>query len=205
LHSSRSRRAVVTSHYWGGSKQSASKAGAIDRTATSKHSTPPTTPRQQPLQVFYAPHIARISSSLGTRFDPIRYTLFPGGAFLSNVKFTNTVLGSGWLSASGTLSAVDEGSVRVSFTDFWVDRGEGLRARVGGGGNGERFWWSTCAFLGGGPRGKGHIVRAWLFVQVSTVLQPQPSNPHAAPETHAPKHGHPPHRRRVPPVDGPSG
>lgn len=81
-------------------------------------------------EVFHAPHITGISSAMGTRFEPIRYSLAPGGAFSSNVRFSNPVLGVGWLSASGTLVAEDEGAVRVTFLDFWVDLGEAPRERA---------------------------------------------------------------------------
>ncbi len=53
------------------------------------------------LQVFYAPHIANMSSALGTRFQPIRYTLTPTGELVSNVRYSAPLMGTGWLSASG--------------------------------------------------------------------------------------------------------
>src|SRR4051812_29182413 len=60
-------------------------------------------------QVFYAPHIAGMSSAMGTRFQPIRYTLKPNGDLVSNVRYSNPLLGKGWLSASGGCSAQCEG------------------------------------------------------------------------------------------------
>jgi hypothetical protein len=51
-------------------------------------------------QVFHAPHIAGMSSVLSTRFTPIRYRLH-NGSLVTNVRFSNPLLGSGWLSASG--------------------------------------------------------------------------------------------------------
>lgn len=51
-------------------------------------------------QVFHAPHIAGMSAVLGTRFSPIRYRLHSGD-LVTNVRFSNPVLGSGWLSAAG--------------------------------------------------------------------------------------------------------
>lgn len=80
------------------------------------------------MQVFYAPHIARMSSTLGARFEPIRYTLGPGGAFSSNVRFSSPLLGTGWLSAAGSLSTQDEASGEHGA----VSRGERV-ARGGGG------------------------------------------------------------------------
>jgi hypothetical protein len=62
-------------------------------------------------------------------------------AFSSNVRFSNPLLGSGWLSASGSLTAIGDRPecVRVTFDRFWVDRGDNLRATLpanGGGGGG---------------------------------------------------------------------
>jgi hypothetical protein len=42
------------------------------------------------LQVFHAPHIARLSSALGARFQPIRYTL-RGDEIISNVRSSLSV------------------------------------------------------------------------------------------------------------------
>ncbi|KAG2491879.1 hypothetical protein HYH03_009831 [Edaphochlamys debaryana] len=79
-------------------------------------------------QVFYAPHIANMSSAMGTRFEPIQYRL--SGSFLvSNVKFSNPLLGDGWLSAGGTMARKYDDAVEVMFDRFWVDLGAGnLRA-----------------------------------------------------------------------------
>ena len=41
-------------------------------------------------QVFYAPHIAALSSTLGTRFQPIRYIL-QGDAIAANVFYSSSV------------------------------------------------------------------------------------------------------------------
>lgn len=51
-------------------------------------------------EVFYAPHIANLSSQLGARFEPIAYTL-KGAKLLSNVKYAHPLLGEGWLNAGG--------------------------------------------------------------------------------------------------------
>ena len=40
--------------------------------------------------MFYAPHIAALSSTLGTRFQPIRYIL-QGDAIASNVFYSSSV------------------------------------------------------------------------------------------------------------------
>ena len=65
-------------------------------------------------QVFYAPHIARMSSAMGARFEPIRYVL-DGATFTSNVKFSNALLGQGWLSAGGSLAKKYDDAVEVHF------------------------------------------------------------------------------------------
>lgn len=77
-------------------------------------------------EVFYAPHIARMSSAMGARFEPIRYAL-DGTAFTSNVKYSNAVLGQGWLSAGGSLSKKYDDAVEVHFDRFWVDGSDSLR------------------------------------------------------------------------------
>eukprot|EP00877_Chromochloris_zofingiensis_P007624 jgi/Chrzof1/3114/Cz12g12150.t1 len=74
------------------------------------------------LQVFHAPHIARMSSALGTRFDPIRY-VFSSGKLISNVRYSNPLLGSGWLSAAGSLSSGGDDKVCIQFDEFWFDLG----------------------------------------------------------------------------------
>ena len=48
---------------------------------------PPTHCNPPSLQVFYAPHIARLSAALGARFE-IRYTLRDRGELISNVIYT---------------------------------------------------------------------------------------------------------------------
>ncbi|GLC40703.1 hypothetical protein PLESTB_000031000 [Pleodorina starrii] len=79
-------------------------------------------------QVFYAPHIARMSSALGTTFQPIQYRL-SGSTLVSNVKYSNPLLGEGWLSAGGTMARKYDDAVEVTFDRFWVDMGaDSLRA-----------------------------------------------------------------------------
>lgn len=74
-------------------------------------------------EVFYAPHIVKMSSALfQTKFEPIRY-IFRGDKIISNVKFSSPVFGSGWLSASGTFQTLGANKVQISFNDFWVDMG----------------------------------------------------------------------------------
>ncbi len=42
-------------------------------------------------QVFYAPHIASLSSTLGTKFQPIRYIL-ESGSIASNVFYSSSII-----------------------------------------------------------------------------------------------------------------
>lgn len=79
-------------------------------------------------QVFYAPHISRMSSVLGTRFQPIQYRL-TGDSLVSNVRYSNALLGEGWLSAGGKMVRKYDNAVEVIFDRFWVDVGpDSLRA-----------------------------------------------------------------------------
>ena len=71
-------------------------------------------------EVFHAPHIRRLSSTLGTQFAPLRYRLAEGGKISSFVRYENA-LGEGWLSAAGTLEAEDPETLRLVFDTFWVD------------------------------------------------------------------------------------
>lgn len=52
------------------------------------------------LQVFYAPHIVRLSSIAGAKIEPLRYTL-AGSQISSNVYYDSPIFGRGWLNASG--------------------------------------------------------------------------------------------------------
>jgi hypothetical protein len=58
-----------------------------------------------------------MSSAMGARFEPIRYAL-NGAAFTSNVKYSNAVLGQGWLSAGGSLSTKYDDAVEVHFDRY---------------------------------------------------------------------------------------
>lgn len=80
-------------------------------------------------EVFTAPHISRMSSILGTKFQPIRYCLF-GERITSNVKYSHPMFGSGWLSAAGTMSRKYDDSVEINFHQFWIDGPETLRVDI---------------------------------------------------------------------------
>lgn len=64
-------------------------------------------------EVLHAPHISRLGALFGgATFAPIRYVLAEDGrTFWSTVRFSGVpFFGEGWLSASGTFGAQDEGS-----------------------------------------------------------------------------------------------
>jgi hypothetical protein len=79
-------------------------------------------------QAFSVPHIQRVAALTGAKFD-ITYTLLPEDPstragrpqFYSNVRYEHPLVGSGWLSASGSLAAAGDGGVQLTFDDFWVD------------------------------------------------------------------------------------
>ncbi|GIL79785.1 hypothetical protein Vretimale_12411 [Volvox reticuliferus] len=79
-------------------------------------------------QVFYAPHIFKLSSAMATKFQPIQYRL-SGNSLVANVKYSNPLLGEGWLSAGGTMARKYDDAVEVAFDRFWMDMGaDSLRA-----------------------------------------------------------------------------
>lgn len=62
------------------------------------------------------------------------------------MRYQHPLLGSGWLSASGTVSAPDDATLLLRFDRFWVDLGQDslrpeLRDAQGGGGGGGGGAW----------------------------------------------------------------
>lgn len=80
-------------------------------------------------EVFWAPHIAGMSGVLGTRFQPIQYVL-NGSDLWSYVKFSNPLLGSGWLNAAGSMQRKSDDTLSLNFDRFWVDPESALRRDV---------------------------------------------------------------------------
>lgn len=72
-------------------------------------------------EVFYAPHITRLTSAVGTQIRPLRYILTDSG-FISNVRYLSPV-GDGWLSAAGDYVVRDGRTVEILFDSFWWDIG----------------------------------------------------------------------------------
>lgn len=102
----------------------------MDRLITSRTDPTPAattfTLGQGTWEVFYAPHIANLSSALGARFQPIRYVL-TGDSLFSYVRYQHPLLDQGWLNAAGAMFAKDDTVVEISFDRFWADFGDSLR------------------------------------------------------------------------------
>ena len=74
------------------------------------------------VQVFNAPHIAKLSAVVGAKFTPIRYKL-QGKSIVSNVGFSSSLFREGWLSASGTIEASGTNTLHLVFDKYWIDFG----------------------------------------------------------------------------------
>ena len=77
---------LVRSHLSARQKQETASAGNIRRQLGVNTVVQLLTIDRLARQVFYAPHIVRMSSVLGTRFEPLRYTL-DGSRLYSNVYY----------------------------------------------------------------------------------------------------------------------
>ncbi|GAX77557.1 hypothetical protein CEUSTIGMA_g5001.t1 [Chlamydomonas eustigma] len=80
-------------------------------------------------KVFHAPHISRISSVLGAKFDPILYKL-EGDKLSSYVKYSHPLVGMGWLNAAGSMGRKYDDTVDIHFDRFWLDGPETLREEI---------------------------------------------------------------------------
>uniref|UniRef100_A0A7S3VGK4 Uncharacterized protein n=1 Tax=Chaetoceros debilis TaxID=122233 RepID=A0A7S3VGK4_9STRA len=71
-------------------------------------------------KVVYAPHITTIAGLFGGNFD-VEYNLFGGDerSIVSHAKYTFPIIGTGFLSVSGTYDSVDKTSSRVDFNKIW--------------------------------------------------------------------------------------
>lgn len=77
-------------------------------------------------EVFYAPHIQGLSTTFaGVKFRPLRYTISQNGTVLrSDVRYSSSLFGSGWLSSEGTIKAAESNArVDLVFESFWVKGG----------------------------------------------------------------------------------
>ncbi|KAG7346781.1 hypothetical protein IV203_005850 [Nitzschia inconspicua] len=72
-------------------------------------------------KIVYAPHISTMRSLAGGSFDPVIYIMHPGGLMTSHARFSFPLIGSGWLSVSGTYGSNDDDRVcRVDFDKAWL-------------------------------------------------------------------------------------
>ncbi len=72
-------------------------------------------------RIIYAPHIFTMGSLLQGSFDPVYYIMKSNGEMTSHARYNFPIIGSGWLSVSGTYSSQDEKNLcRVDFTKAWV-------------------------------------------------------------------------------------
>ena len=71
--------------------------------------------------IVYAPHIYTMAKLAGGSFDPVYYILKPNGTMTSHARYNFPLIGSGWLSVSGTYGSQDEDRVcRVDFDKAWI-------------------------------------------------------------------------------------
>ena len=75
-------------------------------------------------RVAFAPHIAKLSSLAGTRFDPILYNLARDGSIVSNVRYSTLGGFKGWLSTSGSFGSRDDATSFVEWDDAWWQPGD---------------------------------------------------------------------------------
>eukprot|EP00639_Heterosigma_akashiwo_P037454 CAMPEP_0194710276 /NCGR_PEP_ID=MMETSP0296-20130528/2883_1 /TAXON_ID=39354 /ORGANISM="Heterosigma akashiwo, Strain CCMP2393" /LENGTH=315 /DNA_ID=CAMNT_0039607895 /DNA_START=104 /DNA_END=1051 /DNA_ORIENTATION=+ len=71
--------------------------------------------------VCFAPHIYTLSKIFLTEFKPIEYHLLPGNSIESYVRYSNPLIGAGWLNAAGSIDVRDDMSVKITFDNFWWD------------------------------------------------------------------------------------
>lgn len=72
-------------------------------------------------RIVYAPHIFTMASLFQGSFDPVYYIMKQKGQITSHARFQFPIIGTGWLSVSGTYSSQDEQNVcRVDFDKAWV-------------------------------------------------------------------------------------
>jgi len=74
-------------------------------------------------RVAFAPHIAKLSSAAGARFDPILYTLRADGGITSHVRYSWLGVADGWLSTVGEYGSRDELTSYVEWDDAWWEPG----------------------------------------------------------------------------------
>jgi hypothetical protein len=72
-------------------------------------------------RIVYAPHIYTMGSLCQGSFDPVYYIMKPNGKMTSHARYSFPIIGSGWLSVSGSYRSQDEENVcRVDFDKAWI-------------------------------------------------------------------------------------
>jgi hypothetical protein len=72
-------------------------------------------------RIVYAPHISTMGKLFFGSFDPVYYILRDDGTMTSHARYQFPLIGSGWLSVSGTFSSQDEDQIcRVDFEKAWI-------------------------------------------------------------------------------------
>jgi hypothetical protein len=72
-------------------------------------------------RIVYAPHIYTMGSLLQGSFDPVYYIMKPNGKMTSHARYNFPIIGSGWLSVSGSYTSQDEeNACRVDFNKAWI-------------------------------------------------------------------------------------
>lgn len=74
-------------------------------------------------RVAHAPHIAKLSTLVGARFDPILYLLQGDGSITSHVKYSWLGAADGWLSTIGRYGSIDGSTSFVQWDDAWWEPG----------------------------------------------------------------------------------
>ena len=74
-------------------------------------------------RVCYAPHMTFMAGLFGGEFG-VQYDLFDDGTMTSHAKYDFPLVGSGYLSVSGTYGSVDEQVCRVDFDEAWIAMGQ---------------------------------------------------------------------------------
>lgn len=75
-------------------------------------------------RVAFAPHITKLSSLAGAKFDPIWYKLDGAGGIESNVRYAAPLAQEGWLSTRGRYGTRDADTCFVDWSEAWWNPGE---------------------------------------------------------------------------------
>jgi hypothetical protein len=72
-------------------------------------------------RIVYAPHISIMGRVFQGKFDPVYYIMKQNGEMTSHARYSFPIVGTGWLSVSGTYGSQDQNRrCRVDFDKAWV-------------------------------------------------------------------------------------